>query len=334
MRQHDLSFANFVLRFGLEEVMLDYVEDIVLPAFMREANVRTYGETTFRFYNVRLSQVSEEEGNPVLALSGHFVKDTVLRRHQIFRRDRGLLEDEAAIESAPSSFFVLILNNHRLLYFAETVGAPPMDAFKTTAEYFLRAEWHRYIKIRHERDNVTRRGADRLSMEQLRRRIPPPVLTVLPVAGQDAIMETIQRFGIIKQVRFKLAEPNDELDASATVAAVESTFRPLRPTRLEVLAARPEGLNKDEAARTIGEAAEGHNTEIIVDGEDKAGLKMKADNNEFALSVPIDDPPDDDAKLTGRLMRAYEQLVEAGKVRRLPTPARVIERLRNLIGPR
>ncbi len=79
------------------------------------------------------------------------------------------------------------------------------------------------------------------------------------------------------------------------VAAVEQTFRPMAPTRLEIIASDPKGLNKDEAARKIGEASEGHNTTILVDGEDDAGLRMKADNEEFALSVPIEDVPSDDA---------------------------------------
>ncbi|MEA3004337.1 MAG: hypothetical protein QOH81_3125 [Sphingomonadales bacterium] len=332
MRQHDLSFANFVLRFGLEQVMMDYMEEIVLPAFTDETHARRYGETTFRFYHVQLLPVGEENGVPVLAISGHLVKDTVLRRQQIFRRDRGLVEDEAEIESAPSSFFVLLLNNHRLLYFAETAEAPSLESFKSTTEYFLRHEWHKYVRRRHETDNVTRRGAERLTIAQVRARVPPPVLAVTPVAGQDAITDTIRRFRKIRQIRFILVEPNDELDASKTVAAVEQTFRPLEPTRLEVLASGPRGLNKDEAARKITEISEGQNTEIIVDGEDDSGLKMKADNDEFALVLPIENPPENDTDLTHRLVRAYERLVADGKVRRLPTPARVLDTIRHLAG--
>lgn len=331
MRQNDLAFANFILRFGVTEVLLDYAEEIVIPAFMDEGHFRTYGETTFRFYDVKFTEIGEEDGTPILALSGHFVKDMVLRRQQIFRRERGLIEDEAAMESAPSSFFILILNNHRLLYFAETSAAPPLEAFATTAQHFLRLEYRKYISHRHEYINVTRRGVDRISLQQLRRDLPPPVLAVVPVAGQDTIEEILGRFGIIKQIRFKLIEPNHEIDASATVAAVEETFRPLAPSRLEVVAAAPAGLNKDEAARTITEASEGHNTEIIVDGEDHAGLKMKAENEEFALSVPIQNPPENDAALRSRLVQAYDALVAAGKVRKLPSPARAVQKIASLL---
>lgn len=323
MRQHDLSFANFILRFGLDDVLLNYAAEIVIPAFRRTDLVRTYGETTFRFYNVEFTQIGKEDDVPVLALSGHLVKDTVLRRQQIFRPAKGLVEDEAQIESAPSSYFVLILNNHRLLYFAETAAAPPLDAFRTTTEYFLRAQWRDYISARHAHVNVTRRGVERISMQQLRKETPPPYLSIVRVAGEDAITESIERFRKIKQVRFRLVQPNDEIDASKTVAAVEQTFRPLEPKRLEVIASGPKGLNKDETKKIVGEASEGQNTEIIVDGEDQGGLAMKADNDEFALSVHIEDPPHEDGDLRSRLVRAYQALVNAGKVKRLPTPARM-----------
>lgn len=332
MRQHDLSFANFILRFGLEEVMLDYAEDIVIPAFTRESNVRKYGDTSFRFYNVHFANVSEDADHPRLTLSGHFVKDTVLRREQIFRRDRGLVDDHFEIESAPSSFFVLILNNHRLLYFAETHGAPDLSAFQTTAAHFLKQEWRAYISRRLEHDNVTRRGSERITVRQLQRRIPPPQLSVIPVAGQDAITETIQKFKKVSQVKFKLVEPNDEIDASEAVAAVEKAFRPMEPKRLEVVAAQPNGLNKDEVVRTITEASETPNTEIIVDGEDGEGLKLKADNDHFALSVPIGDPPEDDDGLRDTLLDKFDELADNEKVKRPATTQPVLEKLKRIIG--
>jgi hypothetical protein len=235
------------------------------------------------------------------------------------------------MESAPSAFFVLILNNHRLLYFAETASAPSLDSFSATAEYLMRQRWHEYIRHRYERDNVTRRGVERISIKELRRRIPPPVLAVVPVAGEEAITAAIQRFKTIKQIRFKLVEPNDELDASAAIAAVEQTFRPLGPDRLEVVASRPAGLNKDEAAEKITNAAEGHNTEIEVDGLDPQGLRIKAENDDFALSVPIQDPPENDEALQAKLVETYDTLVGEGKVRRVPTHELVMEKVRRLL---
>lgn len=190
MRQHDLSFANFILRFGIDEVLLNHAEEIVLPAFLNDDNVRRYGETEYRIYNAKLRTLPSTDSKLVLAITGHFVKDTKLRRQQIFRQGQGLVANSAEIESAPSSFFVLILNNHRLLYFAETASAPTLDAFKATVEHFLRAEWALYLRRQITRENITRRGPSRLTLADMRKRVPTPVLSVIRVAGSEAITES------------------------------------------------------------------------------------------------------------------------------------------------
>lgn len=330
MRQHDLSFANFVLRFGPEQVLLDYAEEIVLPAFLNRGHIRKHGDTEFRFYNTKLRQLGIYEGEPILGVTGHFVKDTKLRRQQIFREDQGLVANERSMESAPSSFFILILNNHRLLYFAETAGAPDLNTFGATSEAFLRIEWARYLRQRVQHENVTRRGVERVTVRHMSKRVPTPVVAVVRVAGEDAITESISRFGKVTQLRLKLVEPNDETDASEAVAAIEQSLRPLEPSRLEVLVSGPKGLNKEEVERAVGEVTQGQNTYVVVDGEDEAGLRMQADNDEFALSVPIADPPADDDGLTDTIFDEYQALTAEGKVKGLTPIAHVVEKLRRL----
>lgn len=146
------------------------------------------------------------------------------------------------------------------------------------------------------------------------------------------LQKVLERFHKVRQVRFKLTQPNDELDALAAVAAVEQSFRPMEPSRLEVIVSGPKGLNKGEVQRSVVEASEGQNTEIIIDGEDESGLILQADNEEFALNVPIEDPPKEDLALAEALNTEYEKLVLAGKVRRLPAPAHFLDRLQKLLG--
>lgn len=330
MRQHDLSFANFVVRFGVDEVLLDYAEEIVVPAFLNDSHARRYGDTELLFYNTRVRVLGRDGDVPVVAITGHFVKDTKLRRQQIFREGEGLVANSAEIESAPSAFFVLLLNNHRLLYFAETSGAPSLQTFQATAQQFLKSEWHRYVREELARVNITRRGSERLTLRQIQRRLPPPRLAVVQVAGQDAITQSIERFAKITQLRLKLVEPNDETDASDAVAAVEESLRPLEPSRLEVIASQPKGLNKEEVEKAVNEVSEGQNTHIVVTGEDESGLKMQADNDEFALNVPIEEPPAEDASLANTLYEKYQELAEAGKVKGLTTLAKVVEKLQRI----
>jgi len=161
--------------------------------------------------------------------------------------------------------------------------------------------------------------------------VATPVLEVVRVAGKDAITDSIGRFGKITQLRFKLIEPNDETDAAEAVSALESSLRPTEPTRLEVVVSGPKGLNKAEVERAVGEVSEGQNTEIVVDGEDKEGLKMKADNNEFALSLPIEDAPKEDPELADALFKEYEKLAGEAKVKGLNAIDKVKQKVRQLV---
>ena len=134
MRRDTAAFANFICRFGDEKVLLDYAEEIVIPAFTHDTYVRSYGKHThYHFYKVKFVKLDEIAGIPVFALAGRFVKDTMLTRHQVFEEQVGLIQDEQEMRSSPSAFFVLILNNHRLIYFPETPHAPEFNSFAAGA---------------------------------------------------------------------------------------------------------------------------------------------------------------------------------------------------------
>lgn len=328
MRQHELSFANLIVRFGLEAALLDYAEEIVLPAFLGEQLAREYGETTYRLFGVELTRLDTEGNVPVLALSGHFIKDTILRRHQVFRPKQGLIEDEAAIESAPSSYFVLVLNNHRLLYFAETAAAPTIESFGATVQFLLRARWHRYIRERRDHLNVTRRGVERLSVRDLQRQLPPPFVSVVKVAGQDEIADSIDRFQRITSLRIDLIQPNEETDASKAISSVEKLLRPTDPSSLYISATKTAGLEKPETKEAVEDLTRGQNAHITVSGYDEQKSKIKADNDEFALSVPIKDPPENDNALRKFLWAIYKKLTSDGKVHRPPTPSHMEAKLK------
>lgn len=53
-KKKELEFANFTLKFGLDGNLLDYAEEIVLPAFFDEKLERSFGKTTYFLRNVQL----------------------------------------------------------------------------------------------------------------------------------------------------------------------------------------------------------------------------------------------------------------------------------------
>lgn len=79
MRQHSAAFANFICRFG-DKVLLDYAEQIVIPAFTKDTYVRSYGKRThYHFYEVELLNMAEDGADPIIVLAGSL--------HQRYRAD-------------------------------------------------------------------------------------------------------------------------------------------------------------------------------------------------------------------------------------------------------
>ena len=115
-RVPSIVFANLTCRFGDKYVLLDLASEIALPAFTDNSLRRNYSNTSYFFLNVGIVEI-EIDGitDPQLTIYGRIVKDTVLIRSQIYLAESGLIPDEDSIQSSPSSFFALDLNNHKLV---------------------------------------------------------------------------------------------------------------------------------------------------------------------------------------------------------------------------
>jgi hypothetical protein len=146
MRQYVATFANFVCKFGEEKALLDYAKEIVLPAFFDDTYIRSYGKKAqFFFYEVQQVVLNEDKDNPILGIAGRFIKNTYLAREQIFDPEKGIVADAASIQSSPSASFLLILNNHRLVYFPETAHAPDLITFRATALDFIKRKHKAFV---------------------------------------------------------------------------------------------------------------------------------------------------------------------------------------------
>jgi len=325
VRQHELVFANLICRFGDDKVLLNEADDIVFPAFFHDNLVRKFGDTESYFYEVKLRRLGERDGAPELAIAGRFVRETVLKRQQIVRDGR-LVESYREMPSAPSAFFVLLLADHRLLYFAETHHAPSLDTFASTLGIFLRRVWRNEINRRYEDNERTR------TKKELERETPRPRVEVIAVARDELIAESIASFESIKRVKFKLIKPNDETTPSSIYASVREYFAGLNPERLDLEAADSEGLEPEPTIEAVQKAADDGNTLINVTGTDEHGNKATADNTKFALSVPVDNPPEDDAALAARLKEEFDTQVANGTVKREPVSQWVRNALNRLSG--
>lgn len=324
MRQHDLSLANFICTFGDNQVLLDFAEEIVFPAFLTDTLIRKYGDTSYYIYEAKVVSLGNRDGLNELAVIGHFVKDTVLKRQQIVKSGV-LVEDYREMPSAPSSFFVLLLSDHRLLYFADTPSAPDIKTFASTIQIFLRRKWRVMLQQKHA-DSV--RG---ITLKSLAKQYPMPRLNVVPVAREDAITESIGTFSKIEKIKFKLIKPNDEPDAAKVLDSVRQRYQKLKPARLDLEIADAHGLDIEESVEAVKEAASGLNTEIIVTGKDEYDNKAQADNDQFALKIPIENPPTEDVELAKRLHDEFIKQVSNKSVHRAPITTKIRDAVNALV---
>lgn len=283
--------------------------DIVGPSLLSDSLTRKYGKNYFHFYNTKIVRLGEEDGVPVLAVCGHFVKSVNLTREQTFDDSGTLIKSPASMPSSPSAFFVLVLNTHRLIYFAETAHAPDIKSFEATAANFIKR--HRENKI--NLDFKASKG--QITKKALQERLPRPVVTVVPLSEKERIVDFISRFEKIKSIKFRLIKPNHETDASDVVNAVRESFGAMKPEHLDIVASNPDTLEIDDVKRVVGEASEVGNTDINISGEDHDGARLRGSNDEFGLTVELPNASSTDEGLRGQLYGIYKGLVGAGKIK-------------------
>lgn len=327
MKQHSAIFANFICRFGDKKVLLDYVTEIVIPAFTNDTYVRSYADRThYHFYEVGLINVSDDEETPVLALAGRFIKDTELTRHQIFDEREGLIRDEQRMRSAPSVFFLLILNNHRLVYMPETPHAPDLKTFKTTAESFLKRRYSDYIDEQHE---LSKAEGQKVTKKSLREENPSPTLEVIALTGVDDVAEFIKRYETLRRINFRLVMPNDDIDAGEILEQVREFGRDLNSDRTNLTAANNDGLDIDASIEAVTAATETGNQEVTLSGIDHEGNRLSGNNERFQVSAPVEPVPPTRRGLVTKLFEVYQSLIASGTIR-APSVDRSVDRIRQL----
>ena len=255
--------------------------------------------------------LSEGGVKPIMVLAGRFVKQTELTRTQKFDDSNGLVQDKASLLSAPSAFFVLILNNHRLIYFPETPHAPDINAFRVTAEKFLRQRHKEFIDKSYEK---SRGDDDKPTKKSLYQAHPRPNLEIVPLTGQADIATFMRRFEKLKKINFRVVKPNSDLSAGEILDQVRELSDALGSTNTKVTASSGEGLDIDAAIEAVTAATSSGNQDVSVAGVDTNGNDLSGNNEKFRLNADIGSVPLVKSFLVKRLVDTFTQLRDAGAI--------------------
>lgn len=312
MRHNTINFANFVCKFGRYGNLLDYANEIVIPAFLDVYEARVHGDTSYYFIETELEVIDFETG-PAVSITGRFVKRTILRRTQVLHPGLGLHQDEDSMETAPSSFFILRLDIHRLIIFGETPDAPDARAFALASGASIRRKYNDFIDTQHDIINLTSKG--RVTKKSLRETHQPPSVVAVPLTTASTVYDFVGRYSVLQKIEFKLVRPNHELDGKEMWQAIRGTSENLGANSTTIEHRNSDGLDKDAAAKEIADASATGNQIIDLSGIDDQGNKLKGNNETYQLSVPLEGVPENRLGLIEKLRAIFDRLVKSGEIR-------------------
>jgi len=330
-----LEFGNYTLKFG-DDVLLDYIDEIVMPSFYEMNYVRSIeNKSDYFFINTELVVVDENVSPPVLGIQGRIVKNTMLIRDQIIEGNK-IVEDHEELETAPSSFFLLLLNNHRLIFCKEVSGAPTIENFKSTSQYCLTHRYRDYIDELYDESQKRREqdsDAPWITKKQLRIEIPSPKLRITTLTDKKSLEEYIDLFEKINVMSINMLPTNaEEIDNDDFWNAVDQRRNQLNSKQAAVrFSNTEEGLNSHEVLEQLSAATELANSKFKVYGFDDNGDTMKGSNDDFILTTEVPDLPKDTDEATEESYEKFTELVTDGRItlpRKVsPKTSRIIARL-------
>ncbi len=303
-RQLEMEVANLVCRFGEQKVLIDFLDDIVIPAFFvdeeRANRGNDYYFTGQQFVYLKRGDIDS------LALTCRFIKSTILTRHQTYSRNDGLIKDEKSLPSAPSALAALLLKSHRLLYLREVPNAPAPSTFGTTFVHFMKR-----IIDNKRNDHIIENMMEgrRISKASAAEQYPYPDLRVVPVVSQESLKEFINRFDSLNTVKIEVAPTNNELDNNKFFKLLRSSKSSMNSTRTVVQHHNSQGLDKESTLEHV-EAAKQGNAFVQMKGKDASGDDLVGDNNNFSVRAIVDTDTDDPDRSIKDLYERYEGLIQ------------------------
>lgn len=270
------ELANFVCRFNQYKLM-DMFQEIVLPAFTIEDSWKVK-RGHFFFQSVQLVELPNSK-EKTLAIIGRFIRDTKLTSTQIYDyENKELIPQKASIQTSPSALFVLILNNHRLIYLKETPHAPTLEMFKETSKTFLRRQTKLYAESLIDdarKDFIKEYGL--------------PDIDITPLNTKESLEDFLKEYKTIHSIKITLKKRNDELQfRDDLIRRAQQKTDSLKSSNTTLFFSnKKEGLDPEQTKEQLAEATEQGNQGILIEGLNSAGDHLKGNNDKFKVTKYI-----------------------------------------------
>ena len=328
-----LEFGNYTLKFGEQKVLLDLYDEVVFPSFLEmkyKRKIKNKGE--FFFLDTEVIKLVDDKDEPVVGISGRIVKNTKLRREQIFR-GQGLVEDHEELETAPSSTFLLILNNHRLIFCKEVPGAPTISNFCSTSAHFIKTAHQEFIEAQFDEAKAAKElnpDLERVTKISLVDKYPRPDLRITPLTDTEDLRHFVNRFAQIDKLSIKLLPTNrEEIDNDDFWRDFGRRKDKMNsPTTRVEFYNNGDGLDLEAVYEETSSATSFGNSEISIKGHNGDGDTLKGDNTDFDLSVEMDEMPREPKQAAAAKYQVFMNLADQGTITLPALAAEVIDKIK------
>lgn len=307
-----MEIANLTCRSKLgDKELLDVFVDYFLPAMQnQEVPGSKNSETLFyKFIDLDVAKIENE-----LVLYGRFIKCLNIEREQILEGDT-LISSYETMDSAPSSFFVLILRNHKLLWVKEMSRAPLLKDFRAALLKMLKNERFNLIDnyIKSKTSNLFFDKNDKQNIERKAySEYPELEISVTPLGNNIQIKERLSRFKNIYNITLKALKRNNELgsDYSMLAKKMSETQEKMEAKNVttEIHGDTKNPLKKEAATELIQSVSDG-NYEYKIQGIDENSNKIMETNDTLSLSMIINYVKDDIPQNVKNIILKYMETV-------------------------
>ncbi|MFL0245584.1 hypothetical protein [Candidatus Clostridium stratigraminis] len=296
MKDTMCTIANFNCTFNVDgesKPMLEYFQSIILPAMsnpkiMRETKKGEQITAKYFLYDVELIEISKGE----YALIGKHVKRAFLRIDQDITPEEGIVPIGETRTSAPYSIFILLLRNHRVIYFKNSdQGAPDIRSFSKTVReivrQFLRGKRNDLInELKNSKfiyDEVEYKKIRDFTEKVLNKKYPDSEINIVPIESNELIEEKFKEIYKIKKFNLYVYKLNSENHYDDYLDSVSNFATTIGTEKIVQTANGPKNIG---AIKKMLSSARGK-FDYLIDAISRKDDKIKLRPTDVSESIPI-----------------------------------------------
>lgn len=307
-----LKFANISVTSKRLE-LVDYL-DIFIPSIFQNQIPRKTSRASYYFLDVGMGYLNEAD-QASLCIYGRFVKDTALTREQVLE-DGVIVNSPGTLRTSPSFFFVINVADHRMVFMPETPFSPTVSSFAHSINYFFKKKYDSHIRAEQRKREE---AGSRSTLKDVRESFPFPEISITPIAGRVEVSDFLKKFSKINKIQVSIVRRNQDLRPGELFDLIAEDISDLGPQSSQLTVnGGASGLDIQKTEAFIGSISQEGYEDTRVIGQDMLGARISGTNEDFSLTIPVSEVPQDILRRAQVLFDEYEKAKRARQFRVAP----------------